>query len=166
ELRIFNDHFELAAFRIGDLHASDFRGAQRFLRERDGLFAIRNDVDFFAAQFADDGLNTHALHADAGTDGINILIAAEHGNFCAFAGLASGGANLHRTVVNLGNFHFKQALHQGCIGTGHDDLRTLGGAIDHTNHDAKAFADVISFELGLLALGQTRFGAAHIHDEV
>ena len=45
-------------------------------------------------------------------------------------------------------------------------MRTFGRAIHHANHDAKAFANVVSLELRLFALGQTRFGAAHVHDEV
>jgi hypothetical protein len=36
QLRIFDDHFEALFFRVDDLHARDFRGAQRLLRERDG----------------------------------------------------------------------------------------------------------------------------------
>src|SRR5216683_3130518 len=40
-----------------------------FLAKGHGLFAVGNDVDFFAAQFADNGLHAHALHAHAGAHG-------------------------------------------------------------------------------------------------
>src|ERR1700746_387881 len=41
KLRIFHDHFELFVFRVGDLHASDFRRAQGLLGERHRLFVVR-----------------------------------------------------------------------------------------------------------------------------
>ena len=50
ELRIFDNNFEALRFRIDNLDARNFGGAQRFLRERDGFFGVRNDVNFFAAQ--------------------------------------------------------------------------------------------------------------------
>jgi len=74
--------------------------------------------------------------------------------------------NLHRAVVNFRHFHFEQALHQGRVGARNDDLRPLGGAIHHADHDAKPLADVVGFKLGLLALGQAGFGAAHVHDQI
>ena len=40
KLRIFDNHFQLVRFGIGNLHARNFRGAQRLLRERDGFFAV------------------------------------------------------------------------------------------------------------------------------
>ena len=36
---------------------------------------VLNDVDLFAAQFANDRLHAHALHADAGADWIDVLVA-------------------------------------------------------------------------------------------
>ena len=154
------------AFGIGNLYTRDLRRAERFLREGDGFFAVRNNVDFFAAQFANDGLHSHALHADTRANGIDVLVATEDRNLGAFARFPRGSADLHGAVVNFGNFHFKQTLHQRGIRARDDNLRAFGRAIHHANHDAKAFANVVSLELRLFALGQTRFGAAHVHDEV
>src|SRR5262249_10084294 len=92
KLGILDNHFELVIFGIGDLNTSDFRRAKRLLRERDGFFAVGDDVDLFAAQFADDGLHAHALHAHAGADGVDVFVAAEDGDFGALAGFAGGGA--------------------------------------------------------------------------
>jgi hypothetical protein len=103
-------------FRIGDLNTRDLCRAERFLRERDGLFAVGNDVDFFAAQFTNDGLNAHAFHTNACAHRIDILITTEHGDLRAFTRFASGGADLHRSVVDFRNFHFEKPLHQRGIG--------------------------------------------------
>src|SRR5262249_8802054 len=112
ELRILDDHFQLVIFGIGNLDARDLGRAQRFLLEGHGFFAVRDDVDFLAAQFADDGLYAHALHADARTHRVDVFVAAENGDLGALARFAGGGADLHRAVVNFRHFHFKQALHQ------------------------------------------------------
>src|SRR5271165_5776286 len=166
ELGVLNDDFELVSLGIHDLHASDLRGAESLLRERDRFFAVGNDVDFFAAQFADDGLHAHTLHAYAGADGIDILVTAGHCNFGAFTGFARGKADLHRAVVNFRNFHFEEALDQAGVRAGHDDLRAFGGAVDHFDDHAQAFANIVGFQFRLFTLGQARFGAAHVDDKV
>ncbi len=75
------------------------------------VFRVGNDVDFFPAQFADDGLHAHALHAHARAHRIDVLVAALHGDLGALAGFARGRANLHGTVVNFRHFHLEKALH-------------------------------------------------------
>ena len=45
-------------------------------------------------------------------------------------------------------------------------LFAFGGAVNHLDDDAQAFADVVRFQLGLFALGQTGFGAAHVDDQI
>src|SRR5262249_25712192 len=97
---------------------------------------------------------------------VHVFVAAEHRDLGALAGFACGGANLHRAVIDFRHFHLKQALHQSGVGAGNNDLRPFGGAIDHADDHAQAFADVVGLELGLFALGQTGFGAAHVHDEI
>src|SRR5690348_1110372 len=153
-------------FRVHKLHTRNLRRAQRFLREGNDVFGIRNDVDFFAAQFADDGLHAHAFHAHTGAHGIDVLISAEDSDLGALASFASGGTNLHGAVIDLRDFHFEQALDEHGIGPGDDDLRSFGGAIHSLDHHAKAVAKIVSFQPGLLAFGETRLGAAHIDDDV
>src|SRR5215472_6054817 len=166
KLGVFDDYFELFVLGIGDLHARHLRGAQRFLREGDGFLVIRNNVDFFAAEFADDGLHAHTLHAHARAHGIHMFVTAGHGDLGTLAGFAGGGANLHGAVIDFGHFHFEKALDERSISAGHDHLRPLGGAVHGLDDHAQTFADIVGFELGLLSLGQARFGAAHVNDEV
>ncbi len=111
KLRVLDNDFEMPRFRIDDLNARDFSGRKRFLRERYGVFGIRDDVDFFTAQFANDRLHAHALHAHARAYRVHILIAALYRNLGALACFACGRADLHGAVVNFGNFHLEQTLH-------------------------------------------------------
>ena len=59
---------------IGD--AADLGRAQSMRREHDRVFGELDDVDLLAAQFADDRLHAHALHADAGADAVHVAVAA------------------------------------------------------------------------------------------
>ena len=148
------------------MYARYFRRAQRLLRESNGLFVVRNDVDLFAAQFANDGLHAHTLHADAGANRIHILVATQHRNFRALACLTSRRTNLYRTIINFRHFHLKQPLNKSRIRAGHNHLRSLRSAVHHLDDHAQALANVVRFQLGLFAFRQASFGAAHIHDQV
>ncbi len=93
------------------LNARDFGGRQRLLREQHSVFRIGDDVDFFSAQFANNGLHAHALHAHARAHRIPVVVAALHRDLLPLAGFARGGANLHGAVINFRHFHLKKALH-------------------------------------------------------
>src|SRR5580658_1454741 len=166
QLRVFDNHFQTLLFGVDDLNASHFRWAQSLLRKRDGLFAPGNDVDFLAAQLANDGLHAHALHAHAGAHRVDILVAALDTDFGALARLARDGADLHRPVVNLRHFHFEQALHQSGVGARNDHLRPFGCALNRPNRHAQAVAHVIGFQARLFALRQPRFGSSEVYDQV
>src|SRR5207302_5544801 len=166
ELRIFDDDFKVVIFRVDDLDARHFCRAQRFLREGHNVFRKRNDIDFFAAQFADDGLHAHALHAHAGAHWIDVFIAAEYGDFGALTRFARRGPNLHRAVVDLRDLHFEQALYQYGISAGDDDLRAFCGSVHGLNDHTQAVAEIVGFQARLLALRQPRFGAAHVDDDI
>src|SRR6185437_1825183 len=166
KLRILDDHLEALLLRIHELHTGDLGGAEGLLREGDRFLAVRNNVYFFAAQLANDGLDAHALHADAGADRVHVLIAAFDRDFGALSRFAGDGTDLDGAIVNFGHFHFKKALHQGGIGARDDDLRPLRGAIHGANGDTQAITDVVGLEAGLLALGQPGFGSAEVHDKV
>ena len=73
---------------------------------------VLDNVNLFAAQFANDRLHTHALHAHACANRIHIFVFRQHGNLGAFAGFASDGADDNRAVVNFRDFRLKQMLHQ------------------------------------------------------
>src|SRR5437588_6346259 len=166
ELRIFDDHFQVLVLRVSNLYARYFCRAQSLLRERHGLFAIGNDVDFFAAQLADDGLHAHAFHPHACANGVNVLVAAHYCHFGTLARFARRMPDLHGAVVNFRHFHFEQPLHQARIRAGHDNLRPLRRAIHCLDDNAQPLANIVSFELRLFALRQPRFGPPHIHNHV
>ncbi len=92
ELGVVDDDFDLLVGEVGDGDAADLGGLQSLFGEGGDLFGELDDVDLFAAQLADDGLDAHALHADAGTDGVDILVAGLDGDLGALAGFAGDGA--------------------------------------------------------------------------
>src|SRR5215469_1815454 len=166
KLRVLDNHFQALFLGIDDLDACDLRGAEPFLSEANRVLVVRDDVDFFAAQFANDRLHAHALHPHAGANGVNVLVAALDRDFRALAGFARYSANLHGAVVNFRHFHFKEPLHQGRIGARNNHLRAFCGALDGANGHAEAVAHVVRLEPRLFALRQARFRAAHVHDDV
>src|SRR4051794_6225172 len=82
----------------------------RVCSEADGVVIPLNDVDFFAAQFPDDGLNSRSLHSDAGADRIDVLFARCHCNLRALTRFARNALDLHSPVVNFGDLGLEQML--------------------------------------------------------
>ena len=74
ELICWYEHAAQSFFRIDDgnaFHRCRSKGScNKFFR----IFAVWNDVDFFAAQRLDNGINSSMLRADTGTDWVNICI--------------------------------------------------------------------------------------------
>src|SRR6185312_4636932 len=153
QLCVVDDDLELLLAEISDGDAGDLGGLQRFLSERGDLFRELDDVDLLAAEFADDGLHTHALHADAGADGVDVLVAGHDGDLGALARLPRNGADDDGAVVDLGDLRLKERLDQRRRGAADDDLRALGGAVYAEQHNADALTDGELLESGLLALG-------------
>ena len=166
ELGVVDDDFDLLFGEVGDGDAGDLGGLQGLLGEGGDLFGELDDVDLFAAQLADDGLDAHALHADAGADRVDVLVAGHDGDLGALAGLARDGADGDGAVVDLGDFGLEEDLHERGSGAGDDDLRALGGAVDAQQDDADALADGELLEARLLALGHAGFGFAEVEDDV
>ncbi len=152
--------------QIGNRNAADLGRLQSFFGEGRDLVAELDDVDLFAAQFADDGLHAHALHAHAGAHGVHVLVAALHRDLGALAGLARNGADNHGVVVDLGNLRLEEVLHQFRRGAAHDHLRSLGGAVHLEQHHAHALAYGELLQPRLLALGAARLGFAQVVDDV
>ena len=166
ELGVIDDDFELLVGEVGDGDASDLGGLKGFLGEGGDLFGVLDDVDLLAAELADDGLDAHALHADAGADGVDVLVAGHDGDLGALTSFAGDGADADCTVVDLGNFGLEEILDEGGGGAGDDDLRALGGAVYSQKHNSYALTDGEGFEAGLLALGHAGFGLAEVEDDV
>ena len=109
ELLVFDDDVEVG-LRADVVHgnAGDLGRRQGALGEGDEIVAVLDDVDLLAAQLADDRLHAGALHADAGTDRIDVALAAVDGDLGALAGRADGGLDHDGAVVDLGHFHLEQ----------------------------------------------------------
>ena len=68
-----NDHVGSGAV-VGDVDLGDLRGRQRLGDEVGEVLAERHDVDLLAAQLVDDHADTTAAGADAGADGIDVVV--------------------------------------------------------------------------------------------
>src|ERR1035438_8783415 len=100
ELRVVHNDFELLVREVGNGDAADLGRLQRLLGKGGDLVGPLDDVDLFSAQFADDGLHAHTLHAYAGADRVHVLVAGLDGDLGALAGLAGDGADDHGGVVD------------------------------------------------------------------
>src|SRR5258706_3909299 len=147
-------------------HAADLRRLQRLFREGDRIFVVLNDVDLLTAQFADDGLHAHALHAHAGADGIHIFVLRLHRDLGAFAGFAGNGTDLHGAVINLRHFGLEEGLHQFRRGARDSNLWAFGGAIDTHQHHTHTLADGERFKTRLLFLAHAAFSLADVDDHI
>ncbi len=131
-----------------------------------GVFGVFDDIDFFAAQFADDRLYSHALHADAGADAIDIAVAALHRDLGAFPGFAGAAFDGYRAIVDFGDLLLEQAHYQFGSGAGNQYAGAFGGLIDQLDDAADAIADSIAFKARLFLLGKPGFGFAEIEDVI
>jgi len=73
------------------------------LLQRYDLVGPLDDVDFFSAQFADDGLHRACPFMPTQAPTGPRLVAGLDGDFGALAGLAGDGADDHGGVVDFGN---------------------------------------------------------------
>ena len=89
ELVLIYDHFHLAIFDVSDAHLIYFRGRKRVRRKDRRLFRPFDDVDFLAAQLANDRLHARTFHTYAGTHRIDVAFIGNDGNLGPLAGLAN-----------------------------------------------------------------------------
>ncbi len=116
-------------------------GCSAFSANVTAIFVVLDDVDLFAAQFADDRLHAHALHAHARADGVHVFVFRHDGDLGALAGFTGDGADHNRAVVNFRDFGLEQVLHQFRRGARNHNLRPLRRFLDAHDHDAHALAD-------------------------
>src|SRR5208283_2943544 len=135
-------------------------------REHHGIVAVLDDVDLFSAQFANDRLHAHALHADARAHAIDIAVAAGDGDFRTLAGFARACFDDHRVVVNFGNFLLEQTHHQLRRGARYNHAGVFAGLFHGADHAADAIAHAEAFELRLFLLHQPGFRFAEIENQI
>jgi hypothetical protein len=152
---------------IDDRDALILRRAQRVRRERHRVFGEFDDVDLFAAQFANDRLHAHALHAHAGAHAVHVAVAAGDGDLGALAGFARAAFDHHGVVVNLRHFLLEQAHHQLRRRRAGTTTPAFLPALSTLLITQRTRSPTLKFSsLRLLLLGQPRFGLAQIHHQV
>ncbi len=162
-----NDHGRLALF--GVLLQKDVGDTRRAegLGDEDALVGVPfDDVDLLVVEFADDALNTHAAHADAGPHGVHAVLQGLDGDLGALARLAGDALDLHLAVVDFRYFEFQQAAQQVAVVAADDDLGAAAGAAHFQHVDANLVVGAVALALHLLALGQHGFGAAQPDGDV
>ena len=71
-----------------------------------------DNVYLFSMQFIDDQIDTATIHTDTGPHRVYILVIAGNGDFGSTAGLPGNAFDLHRTVLDLCHFLFKETFYQ------------------------------------------------------
>src|SRR5262249_24126497 len=166
KLAVINHNFQMLLARFNDCDAADLGRLQSFLREHDGIFVKFNDVDFLAAQLADDRLHAHALQAHAGAHGVHILIFGHDRDLGALSGFTGDGTDLHRAIVNFRYLGLEQVLHQFRRSARDDNGRSLGVLVDPGQHHAHALADGERLQPRLLLLRHLGFRLTNVEDHV
>src|SRR6185437_7861132 len=166
ELAVVHHDLEMAGFGAEHAHAGNLGRTEVVGGKLNRVLAELDDVNFFAAQLADDALHPHALHADAGTDAIHVLVAGNHRDLGALAGLAGDALDDHGAVINFWHFGLEEFLHQRRIGAGDGHLRPLGRAFDAANHHADALAIGKRLEPGLIAAPEPALGVADFDHDI
>src|SRR5207248_5094883 len=134
--------------------------------KRDRVVVEFDDIDFLAAQLADDRLDARALHAHARADRIDVALARHDRDLRAVAGFTDRAANHHGAVVDFRHFLLEELDEQGRVGARQHDLRTLRAAIDALDDGAHPIARRVAFRARLLLAGQHGLDAADFEDDV
>ena len=150
--------------RLVDENFGNFGRANGTAHESSRFVVERNDVDFFAAQFLDDGLDALTTHPDASANRVDVCLTRINGDFRAHTGLSRHADELDDAFVDFGHDLFEQANDERRIGTAEHDLRIATAALHVLDIRFDAVALVIRFARRLLALGQYRLGAIQIDD--
>src|SRR5262249_30530674 len=108
ELVLGNCHCKLLLFEAVNLDLRHLSRRERVSGEHRRVFAPLDYVDALATQLANDRLHARAFHPDAGADRIDIALGRDHRDLRSVTGLANGGLDLDRAVVDFGDFHLEQ----------------------------------------------------------
>ena len=125
-----------------------------------------DDVDALALEFVDDVLDADAADADAGADGVEPFLAAVDGDFGAVAGFAGDGFDFDEAFEDFGDFKFEDALDEGFVGAGDDDLGAFVVAEDFDDVDEESLAGAVVLHADLFGGGEDSFGAAEVKDDL
>lgn len=110
-----------------DFYMQHLRRAERVCHVLGRIFGPTNNVDLLTLQLGHDRLYAHAFWTDTSPYRIYVRIDGMNSDFRTIACFTSNGLDFNHTIVNLWHFQFKEALQKSRMGTGNDDLRSLGG---------------------------------------
>ena len=127
---------------------------------------ILNDVDLFAAQFADDRLHAHTLHPDASADRVHVFVLGHDRDLRSFACLARNRPNHYSSVINLRNLGLEQMLNQLRRCARNHDSRSLRGFLHPCDNYAHALTHRKRLQPRLLFARHARFGLADVKNYI
>src|SRR4029077_17483568 len=112
------------------LETLQFGRRQRVIDEILDVGIPANDVHLLVVQLANDVLDALTAQADAGADGVDLLIAGPDGQLGAEAGFARNAFDLDGVVADLGDFELEQLDNEAGIGAGKNDFRAMRALFD------------------------------------
>src|SRR5512145_383697 len=166
ELLVLDDDLHDPLFLVGHGDAADDRGRERLLDELDRILAPLDDVDLLSPQLADDRLDPGSLHADAGTDRIDVALAGDDCHLGPLPRLTHAAPDLDGAVVDLRDLHLEELHEEGRIGAADDDVGALGGLGDANDRDANPVAGLVGLGAALLLAREQRLGPPEVDDAV
>ena len=152
--------------RVHNRHPAYFRRLQRFLRERNWVLVILDDVDLLSAQLANDRLHPHPLHAHAGADRVHVFVLRHYRDLGALARFPRNRPDHHRAVVNFRHLGLEQMLDQLRSRARGDHARAFYRLVHPCDHYPNSLADRERFQPRLLLAPHARFGLADVEDHI
>src|SRR5690606_18853297 len=164
-LVIRDDNFNTFGIFIEN-NLGNFSRLKRIDDEGSRIRRPRNDVDLLALQFADDGLNAGAAHADAGADRIDGSVTRDDRDLGAGTRIAGNRLDFDDAVVNFRHFHGEKLRHEGRMGTRQENLRTALFATHVVDIGANAIAVTESFTRDQFVTTHDGFATTQINDHI
>src|SRR5687768_13887409 len=107
ELILVYDHFHLPILDVGNAYLVNFSRRQSISGKHRRLVRPLNNVDLFAAELANDGLDPRTFHAYASAHWIYVALVRGYRNLCAFTRFAHGRFDHNGAIVDFRNFHLE-----------------------------------------------------------
>ncbi len=160
----YNDFHAVHVFIDDDFAYNS--GSECVTNETRWVHVVRNNIDLLAVQFADNSLNSRALHTDASADRVNRRIARINGDLRTVSWITGCRFNTDNAVVDFSNVLAKELHEEAGVCTRHNHLRSTARTfdVDHESLDAVFHAEL--FGRHLLFIRDNGFGAAEINDNV
>src|SRR5690606_27774219 len=164
-LVIRDDNFNTFGIFIEN-NLGNFSRLKRIDDEGSRIRRPRNDVDLLALQFADDGLNAGAAHADAGADRIDGSVTRDDRDLGAGTRIAGDRLDFDDAIVDFRHFHGEELRHEGRMGTRQENLRTALFAAHVVDIGANAVTVTERFTRDQFIAAYDGFATTEIDDHI